>query len=300
MAYLCQFASIVVGLSATVDANSPMEAYGILRAVDPAYAGTLEQFLTNYINYYRDPMGKIRIVQRSPIKNQSYYDYIFQRIYYSHTIEGMPNVTFVDKYCTPTPGQLLLLDAIDAQRDNPLTSSLGKIARSQIVIDYPRAVGLDEDSPKLQLCLSIIHERPQSSFVIFSPYLEVLHWLLQILPTYGYRTGIIDGSVSSKNRFSVSQSFNNHELDVLLLSPAGGDSINCYCDSFIFWTLPYSGIQVRQGLGRCLRLDSPHRNILCHFLICGSPDAKRMATIATKQANENSTEAHAQLAFGTP
>jgi len=122
---------------------------------------------------------------------------------------------------------------------------------------------LDEKmSPKIKWIMKKIKENPGSKFLIFSHFLDAGIGLMMFnLRDNDINFEHVDGSMSISNRKKAVDKYNNRDVNVLLISKAGGEGLDLKETKFVIILEPsWNDSTLVQVIGRAVRYES-HINL---------------------------------------
>ncbi|NPV81511.1 MAG: DEAD/DEAH box helicase [Firmicutes bacterium] len=106
--------------------------------------------------------------------------------------------------------------------------------------------------------LRIQENNPRLKFIIFTEFIETQAYLQERLASLGYRTALINGSMSTAERIAQVERF-RREAEVLISTDAGGEGINLqFCHILINYDLPWNPMRLEQRIGRIDRIGQEH------------------------------------------
>lgn len=225
-----------------------------------------------------------------------------QRTFYEHLIDFRRRI-LTDLYGSATAR--LIIDTLERQA----TSCLPVIAQSlaNLVIDgnlnlfnwtdveddadvavqdelradlqdlHTLAVALSPDDPKFDQLASVIRSTlngPGSRKVlVFSFFLNTLHYLYRRLNESGYRVGLITGQTLDEDREALRSRFSlatedPNTLDVLLSSEVGCEGLDYqFCDRLINYDIPWNPMRIEQRIGRIDRYGQRSDKVLIYNFV---------------------------------
>lgn len=122
---------------------------------------------------------------------------------------------------------------------------------------------LDEKmSPKIKWIMKKIKENPGSKFLIFSHFLDAgIGLMMSNLTDNDIDFEHVDGSMSITNRKKAVDKYNNRDVNVLLISKAGGEGLDLKETKFVIILEPsWNDSTLVQVIGRAVRYES-HINL---------------------------------------
>ncbi|NME06227.1 SNF2-related protein [Psychrobacillus sp. BL-248-WT-3] len=93
--------------------------------------------------------------------------------------------------------------------------------------------------------------------IIFSFFIQTVHYLQQQFENLGYKTAIITGqtplytSKQALGRYDIIERFKKGEIEILIASDVGGEGLDFqFCQALINYDLPYNPMKIEQRIGR--------------------------------------------------
>lgn len=150
------------------------------------------------------------------------------------------------------------MDGLDGnEKILAIPSALARVTRMRQYLIDPSLVGAAEPSVKFPVVLEVMDEMDGPP-VIFTMFAAAGRSLGKFLRKKGKRVGFIDGDVSNKDRTKAKKKFLAGELDALIITEAGGESLNLGKHGYvILLDLPWTPRGVEQVEGR---VDRPEEN----------------------------------------
>lgn len=106
--------------------------------------------------------------------------------------------------------------------------------------------------------LRIQENNPRLKVIIFTEFRETQAYLEERLTALGYRTAIINGTMSTPERMAQVERF-RREAEFLISTDAGGEGINLqFCHVLINYDLPWNPMRLEQRIGRIDRIGQEH------------------------------------------
>lgn len=138
-----------------------------------------------------------------------------------------------------------------------IPSALARVTRLRQYLIAPELIGAREPSLKFPIVLEIMDEL-NGPPVIFTMFAEAGRLLGKYLKKQGKRVSYIDGQAGNKQRTKAKKKFLAGELDALIITEAGGESLNLGKYGYvILLDLPWTPRGVEQVTGR---VDRPEEN----------------------------------------
>jgi superfamily II DNA or RNA helicase len=134
--------------------------------------------------------------------------------------------------------------------------------------------------------------------VVFTTYVDILHWYQDFLEANGYKTVHITGAVNkSKDRYDAVAAFNTDpSIRVILINRAGSDSVDMPAAAdLMLLGIPFSALDATQVLGRIRRLSSTFENVNIHVPMAGHLDTVKWAVLRKKMRMERQTRDYSWL-----
>ncbi len=132
--------------------------------------------------------------------------------------------------------------------DKRLTDETGRLQRL-----VERADAITENN-KIQGLLDVLERRQGEKVIVFTQFLETLHYIDRTLSAHGVRTSVFHGGLTASEKETAIDRF-RRSAQVLISSEAGGEGRNLqFCRSVVNYDLPWNPMKVEQRIGRVHRL----------------------------------------------
>lgn len=256
----------VWGLTGEITPNAPTEAYSQCKIVNPT-----NPYLPRYYSQFRDAtmfqvneyvwlpkdnaakivalsaQPAIRFTRAECLDLPPTYEQSFevefsteQRVYYDKMVK--------EAYIEHEQGEITAVNAA-VKLNKLLQISAGSVKTSTgdiVHIDY---------APRYKFLIDTFHQTPQKQMIVFGTFIATIIRLVADLNKDGLRAAAIYGDVNHKERASLIDKFQNHELDILVLQPqSSAHSITLVAASTAFWfSLIPSNELYNQGNARIVR-----------------------------------------------
>ena len=287
-------------LTGTPAAQSPTDAYGLAKLVNP-------QGIPPFFGQFRDKVmykvSQYRYIQRPEakhiVKNVLQPAIRFEK---KQCID-LPPITYVDREVPMTPQQLkyyrtltkqMLIEAageeITAVNAAVKINKLLQIACGSIYTDMGEVVDFDANT-RLNVVQEVVEES-SNKVLVFVPFTHSLDLLKKHLDKAGITSEVINGSVSANGRADIVTRFQNQDTTkVLLIQPqAASHGLTLTAADTIVWYAPCTSVETY--LQANARIDRPgQRNPMTIVHIHGSSIEERMYKML-----RNNIQNHQQIA----
>ena len=284
-------------LTGTPAAQSPVDAFGLARLVNPTAVPL-------YVSHFKDQVmykvSDFRWVPRPEAKTIVHKALQPAIRFEKKDCLDLPPVTFVDRDAPLTPQQLvyykqlkqeMLIEAdgeeISAVNAAVKINKLLQISGGAVYTDNREVVEFDVSSR-----LKVVHEvvdETSNKVLVFVPFTHTIELLEKYLTKHGTTNEIINGSVSVNRRTDIVTHFqNNPQPKVLIIQPqAASHGLTLTAADTIIWYAPCTSVETY--LQANARIDRPgQRNPMTIVHIHGSPTEKRLyALLRNNVANHN-------------
>ena len=255
-------------LTGTPAAQSPADAYGLAKLVNPA---SIPMFYTQFKDTV---MMKISDFKWAPRANA---DQIVHKVlqpairFEKAQCLDLPPLTYTDRDAPMTPQQLvyykklksqMLIEAageeVSAVNAASKLTKLLQIACGSVYTDTGSVIDFDASS-RLTVVKEVIQESSHK-VLIFVPFTHTIDLLTKYLTKNGITNDIINGDVSANRRAEIVREFqNNSEPKVLVIQPkAASHGLTLTAANTIIWYAPCTSVETY--LQANARIDRPGQN----------------------------------------
>jgi SNF2 family DNA or RNA helicase len=275
-------------LTGTPAAQSPVDAYGLARLVNPTAVPT-------YVSHFKDQvMQKVsdyRWIPRPEAKGIVHKALQPAIRFEKKDCLDLPPVTFVDRDAPLTPQQLvyykklkqeMLIEAdgeeISAVNAAVKINKLLQISGGAVYTDTHEVIEFDVSSR-----LKVVHEvvdETSNKVLVFVPFTHTIELLEKYLTKHGITSEIINGSVSVNRRTDIVTHFqNNAQPKVLIIQPqAASHGLTLTAADTIIWYAPCTSVETY--LQANARIDRPGQvNAMTIVHLSGSQVERRMYSL---------------------
>lgn len=253
-----------LGMTGTLIDGRLSSAYPAIRVIEPRYYASYKNFL--YQHAITDDFGTvIEWTNHAKIKRILAREAVAMT--FEEAYKGSPKPIIIPEKCGMDKVHLNAYKEFEDKallelEDNYLTDSgSGGVhqMRCRQILEAPESIGL-EGIPYLgkDEMLKVHLEDTKNSgkpLLIFSVFTAEQERLVKLCEEYGLRTGLINGSISGKNRSKIDQDFRAGRLDVVVGSPetmAVGFNWE-HVDTVIFVSIDYKDSNWKQAIQRADR-----------------------------------------------
>jgi SNF2 family DNA or RNA helicase len=275
-------------LTGTPAAQSPVDAYGLARLVNPTAVPT-------YVSHFKDQvMQKVsdyRWIPRPEAKGIVHKALQPAIRFEKKDCLDLPPVTFVDRDAPLTPQQLvyykklkqdMLIEAdgeeISAVNAAVKINKLLQISGGAVYTDTHEVIEFDVSSR-----LKVVHEvvdETSNKVLVFVPFTHTIELLEKYLTKHGITSEVINGSVSVNKRTDIVTHFqNNPQPKVLIIQPqAASHGLTLTAADTIIWYAPCTSVETY--LQANARIDRPGQvNAMTIVHLSGSQVERRMYSL---------------------
>jgi len=275
-------------LTGTPAAQSPVDAYGLARLVNP-------NAVPLYVSHFKDQVmykvSDFRWVPRPEAKTIVHKALQPAIRFEKKDCLDLPPVTFVDRDAPLTPQQLvyykklkqeMLIEAdgeeISAVNAAVKINKLLQISGGAVYTDNREVVEFDVSSR-----LKVVHEvvdETSNKVLVFVPFTHTIELLEKYLTKHGITNEIINGSVSVNRRTDIVTHFqNNEQPKVLIIQPqAASHGLTLTAADTIIWYAPCTSVETY--LQANARIDRPGQvNAMTIVHLSGSQVERRMYSL---------------------
>jgi SNF2 family DNA or RNA helicase len=275
-------------LTGTPAAQSPVDAFGLARLVNPTAVPL-------YVSHFKDQVmykvSDFRWVPRPEAKTIVHKALQPAIRFEKKDCLDLPPVTFVDRDAPLTPQQLvyykklkqeMLIEAdgeeISAVNAAVKINKLLQISGGAVYTDTGQVLEFDVSSR-----LKVVHEvvdETSNKVLVFVPFTHTIELLEKYLTKHGITSEIINGSVSVNKRTDIVTHFqNNPQPKVLIIQPqAASHGLTLTAADTIIWYAPCTSVETY--LQANARIDRPGQvNAMTIVHLSGSQVERRMYSL---------------------
>lgn len=277
---ICKHVKGLWMLTGTPAAQSPIDAYGLAKLVNP-------KGVPNFFGAFRDmvmyPTGKYRWIPKDT--SQDTVHKVLQpaiRFEKSQCLD-LPKMTHVDREAPMTPQQAKYYKALKAEKlitaggedissvnVAVMLNKLLQIACGAVYTDSHEVIEFDVKN-RLQVVKEVIEEA-SNKVIVFVPFTHVIQIVYDYLTKSGITCEILNGSVPIARRSAIVSDFqNNPNPRVLVVQPqAASHGLTLTAANVIVWYAPVTSVETYlQGNARIDRPGQHSPTTIVH--ITGSP-----------------------------
>lgn len=275
-------------LTGTPAAQSPVDAYGLARLVNPTAVPL-------YVSHFKDQVmykvSDFRWVPRPEAKTIVHKALQPAIRFEKKDCLDLPPVTFVDRDAPLTPQQLvyykklkqeMLIEAdgeeISAVNAAIKINKLLQISGGAVYTDTHEVLEFDVSS-RLKVVHEVVEET-SNKVLVFVPFTHTIQLLEKYLTKHGITSEIINGSVSVNKRTDIVTHFqNNPQPKVLIIQPqAASHGLTLTAADTIIWYAPCTSVETY--LQANARIDRPGQvNAMTIVHLSGSQVERRMYSL---------------------
>jgi SNF2 family DNA or RNA helicase len=275
-------------LTGTPAAQSPVDAYGLARLVNPTAVPL-------YVSHFKDQVmykvSDFRWVPRPEAKTIVHKALQPAIRFEKKDCLDLPPVTFVDRDAPLTPQQLvyykklkqeMLIEAdgeeISAVNAAVKINKLLQISGGAVYTDTGEVLEFDVSS-RLKVVHEVVEETT-NKVLVFVPFTHTIELLEKYLTKHGITSEVINGSVSVNKRTDIVTHFqNNPQPKVLIIQPqAASHGLTLTAADTIIWYAPCTSVETY--LQANARIDRPGQvNPMTIVHLSGSQVEKRMYSL---------------------
>ena len=134
---------------------------------------------------------------------------------------------------------------------------------------------------KLEALVAILAQFP-GKFLIFTEFLETMHYIKEHLEGIGVTTQVFHGGLDLLQRRAAIRRFAD-DARVMISTQTGGEGVNLqFCHQLVNYDLPWNPMMVEQRIGRLHRLGQTHDVAIFNFSVHGTIEAHVLDLLARK------------------
>jgi hypothetical protein len=272
-------------LTGTPAAQSPVDAYGLAKLVNPT---GIPMFFSEFMNQVMFPVSQYRWLPK-PEATTIVHKVLQPAIRFEKAdCLDLPEVVYVDRDAPMTPQQAkyykelkqeMLIEAageeITAVNAAVKLNKLLQIACGAVYTDNREVVDFDAKS-RLQAVKEVIEEASHK-VLVFVPFTHTIHIINQYLTKHGIKCAIINGEVPVAKRSKIIKDFQEKtDPHVLIIQPqAASHGLTLTAADTIVWYAPVTSVETY--LQANARINRPgQKNAMTVVHINGSPIESRL------------------------
>jgi len=275
-------------LTGTPAAQSPVDAFGLARLVNPTAVPL-------YVSHFKDQVmykvSDFRWIPRPEAKHIVHKALQPAIRFEKKDCLDLPPVTFVDRDAPLTPQQLayykklkqeMLIEAdgeeISAVNAAVKINKLLQISGGAVYTDAGEVLEFDVSS-RLKVVHEVVEET-SNKVLVFVPFTHTIELLEKYLTKHGIASEVINGSVSVNKRTDIVTHFqNNPQPKVLIIQPqAASHGLTLTAADTIIWYAPCTSVETY--LQANARIDRPGQvNAMTIVHLSGSQVERRMYSL---------------------
>jgi len=272
-------------LTGTPAAQSPLDAYGLARLVNPDNA-------PRYYGQFRDQTMQ-KITQFKWIARPNADKVVHQVLQPAIRFEreqclDLPEVTYAEREAPMTAQQVKYYNIVKnqmlAETDGETISAVNAASKINKLLQIAGGAAYSESgaiidfdvSNRLNAVLEVIDEAPHKTLV-FVPFTHTIDLLKGFLTGNGVSCDILDGRVPVGKRGDIVEAFQTkQDPEVLIIQPqAAAHGLTLTAADNIIWYGPVTSVETYlQANARIIRPGQHHPMLITH--ICGSPVEKKL------------------------
>lgn len=285
---VCQTVKGLWMLTGTPAAQSPMDAYGLAKLVNPQQ---VPRFFSHFRDQVMNKFGQHRYVPK-PNAKHIVHNVLQPAIRFEKKdCLDLPPLVHIDRHAPLTTQQQafyrllkkeMLIEAageeISAVNAAVKINKLLQIACGSIYTDTGEVVDFDV-SPRLDVVQEVVEETSNKALV-FVPFTHTIDLLKRHLTKAGISCDVINGGVPVNRRSDIVYDFQNtNNVKVLIIQPqAASHGLTLTAADTIIWYAPVTSVETY--LQANARIDRPgQKNNMTVVHISGSPVERKMYTL---------------------
>jgi len=274
---LSKYTRHVLFLSGTPFLNRPSEMFPMLNMIDPICYPSYYKFLRRYTGAeWRNGLGwyfpPFSLTNKEELKERL-QDVMLRRTKREvlHELPGKSRVI--------VPVEIPLGDYRQARKEFTSWYKTNKIAGTSSILAKMTAmrqvVGMAKVDAVVSLAKDILQGNEQ--VVIFCHHLSVVQSIKEALSDY--RVGVIQGSVSAKDRSDICDMFQSGDMDVIIMTLAGAEGIDLYsANNIIFAEREWVPAKEEQAEDRLNRIGQKNA-VTCWYVTAKGTMDERLALV---------------------
>lgn len=288
-------------LSGTPMTSAPDTLYPVLHFLDPKEWPSKTAFIDRYCNHQWNVWGGLDVFGIRPEMQDEFFSILdprFRRMPKEIILPQLPPIVYETRHVEMTPKQAKAYEAMATTLCTELdggsmliaTNPIAQLTRltqyaSAYIEDTPDGPKLTNPSCKLDQLMEDLEDFSEP-MVVFAQSRQLINMASQRLEQAKIKHMIIQGGQTVDQRQNSIDSFQNGEVDIILVvTQAGGVGITLNRSRIaIFLSLPWSMVDYSQAVGRVHRIGSEiHESVVIVTYICqGTVEEGQIAVLNGK------------------
>lgn len=291
MQTLTKKARAVYGLTGTPTANSPEEAFGIAKVINPT------RLPTQYITRWR----QLTMMQLGPytwVPNEQAEKLCFDALQPAirHKLEDcvdIPDIIYEYRKFDMTPDQARVYkqmynDQVAEYNNGIIVASTAAVKFTKllqitagVVYDIEGQPSVLPMNDRLEEVRSI--QKQVGRVIIFVQFINVIKYLKDQL---GDQAEVVYGDVKQKDRTRIFKDFEEGKFNILIAQPrVASHGLNLqFCNTIIFWTPILGNNYYRQAIGRVRRSGQVNKQVIINF-VSSTAEKQLYKTLETREVS---------------
>ncbi|MBD3307695.1 ATP-dependent helicase [candidate division KSB3 bacterium] len=300
----------VLMLTATPVHNNLTELYNLITILKPGLLGTVRSFKRHFVassdarrpkneQYLKQILANVMIRNRRSDVNITFPDRHSAIYHLDLTDEERQLYTAVSEYIrhefkAQTKHQYHLLSLTTLQKELCSSSRAVRLTLQKMAdrSHYPDAVrarlrefialaNAVTRNRKIEALKEILENFP-GKFLIFTEFLQTMHYIQEHLEAAGIQTQLFHGGLNFLQRTDAIRNF-ERSARVLISTQTGGEGFNLqFCHQLINYDLPWNPMMVEQRIGRLHRLGQQHDVLIFNFSVRDTIEAHVLDLLSRK------------------
>ena len=204
----------------------------------------------------------------------------------------------------PTPEELEEMDEVERERLEQLLEAVtlatnpetlrAEIAELRILAEHASRVEAAGSEAKLAKLRSLLETEgffsdPRQRLLVFTEFKDTLHYLVDTLRSWGFKTGFIHGGMKPgsreepNTRLWAEQEFRDGRFQMLVATEAAGEGINLQVCNILFnYDIPWNPNRLEQRMGRIHRYGQLKDCLIFNFVASNTIEGNVLAKLHEK------------------
>jgi len=264
-------------MTGTPAPKAPTDAFGLIKLINP---GSFPAGLGVFREITMMKVANFKWVPK-PIASAFVFEHLQPAVRFKKSeCLDLPPVTHVNRLCELSDQQKkayrlmkarMVMEKVEGERITAANAAVKLLKLTQIccgVIKDNAGLHYKLDCTNRLKLLDDTIEEAGNKAIVFVPYLGVMDMVQKFLKEKGYTTGLVNGSVSERERTKIFDEFQRGDMEVLIAHPrTAAHGLNLTASAYIIWYAPiFSAEQYLQANNRIDRPGQTKNMTIAHII----------------------------------